>query len=80
MSDKHTRAHFKYYQIKALVQTALESCDLNMDFCSFDNGSKQLCVTNFMQEYGFMVWMKNSLDPDQLASKQASWSGSPLFQ
>ena len=32
------------------VQTARESHDLNMDFRSFDNGFKQLCVTNFMQE------------------------------
>ena len=51
MSDKHTRTHFKYCQIKTHVQTARESHDMNMDFHSFDNGFKQLCVTNFMQEY-----------------------------
>ena len=28
--------------IKTHVQTACESHDLNMDFCSFDNGFKQL--------------------------------------
>ena len=26
-----------------------------------------------------MVWMKNSVNPDQLASDEASWSGSTLF-
>ena len=25
------------------------------------------------------MWMKNSLDADQLASDEASWSGSTLF-
>ena len=25
------------------------------------------------------VWMKNSVDPDQLASDEASWSGPTLF-
>ena len=48
-SDKQIGAHFKYFQIKPHVQTARESHDLNMDFRSFDNGFKQLCVTNFMQ-------------------------------
>ena len=37
------------------VQTARESNDLNMDCCSFDNGFKQLCVTNFMQECMFKL-------------------------
>ena len=41
---------FHYYQIKTHVQTACEPPDLNMEFCSFDNGFKQLSVTNFMQE------------------------------
>ena len=50
LSDKHIRAHFKYFQIKTHVQTARESHDLTMDFRSFDNGFKQLCVANFMQE------------------------------
>ena len=48
MSAKHIRAHFKYCQIKTRVQTARDSHDLNMDFRPFDNGSEQLCVTNFM--------------------------------
>ena len=48
MLDKQIRAHFKYYQIKIHIQAACESHDLNMDFRSFDNGFKQLCVTNFM--------------------------------
>ena len=50
MSDKQIRAHFKYCQINTHVQTAHESHDLNMGFPSFDNGFKQLCITNFMQE------------------------------
>ena len=50
-SDKQIEAHFKYCQIKTHVQTACESHDLYMDFRSFDNGFKQLCVANFMQEY-----------------------------
>ena len=41
--DKQIKAHFKYFQIKTHVQTAHEY-DLNMDFCSFDNGFKQLCA------------------------------------
>ena len=28
---------------------------------------------------GFMMWMKNSVDPGQLDSLEASWSGSTLF-
>ena len=36
------QAHFKYFQVQTHVQTARESSDLNMDFCSFDNGCKQL--------------------------------------
>ena len=51
LSDKHIRVHFKYFKTKTHVQTARESHDLNMDFRSFDNGFKQLCVVNFMQEY-----------------------------
>ena len=43
-------AHFKHYQIKTHVETASESHYLNMDFRSFDNVFKQLCVTNFKQE------------------------------
>ena len=50
LSDKHIKANFKYFQIKTHVQAARESHDLNMDFRSFDNGFKQLCLTNFMQE------------------------------
>ena len=53
-------AHFKYYQIKTDVQTACESHDLNMDFRSFDNGCKQLCIMNFMQEYCF--WHINAVN------------------
>ena len=49
MSDKQIGAHFKYYQINTHVQAARESLDLKIDFRSFDNGFKQLCVTNFMQ-------------------------------
>ena len=52
MPDKQIRAYSKYFQIKTNVQTACESHDLNMDYHSFDNGFKQLCVTIFMQEYG----------------------------
>ena len=50
MLDKKVRAHFKYCRIKTHVQSACESHDLNMDFCSFDNGCKQLVILNFMQE------------------------------
>ena len=45
------RGAFKYFQIKVHVQIACECHDLNLDFLSFDSGFKQLCVTNFMQEY-----------------------------
>ena len=69
LSDKQIGAHFKYFQIKTHVQNACESHDLNMEFHSFDNGFEKLCVTNFMQEYGFTMWIKSSVDPDQLASK-----------
>ena len=51
LSDGQIGAYFKYCQIKIHVHTARESHDLNMDFRSFDNGFKQHCVTNFMQEY-----------------------------
>ena len=54
MSDKQIRAHFKYCQIKTYAQTACESHDLNMDFRSFDNGFKQHCVANLMQEFNFI--------------------------
>ena len=30
-------------------------------------------------KYGFIVWMKNIVDPDQLASSEASWSAFTLF-
>ena len=33
----------------------------------------------FHYQYGFLVWMKNSVDPDQLASSEASWSWSTWF-
>ena len=49
-SDKQIGAHCKGNKNKTHVQTARESHDLNMDFRLFDNGFKQLCVTNFMQE------------------------------
>ena len=39
-----TQAHLIHSQVKIHVQTACESHDLNMDFCSFDNGFKQLCT------------------------------------
>ena len=45
MSDKQIGAQFQYFQIKTHVQTACESHDLNMDFCAFHNGYKQLWVT-----------------------------------
>ena len=50
------------------MQTACEPHDLNIDFQSFDNVFTQLCATNSMQEYRFNMLMKNSVDPDQLAS------------
>ena len=53
MSDKQVRAHFNSCQIKTHVKTACESHDLNMEFLSFDNGFKQCCITNFMQEWVF---------------------------
>ena len=46
----NTRPLGQYFQIKFHVQTASESHDLNMDFVSFDNGFKQLCIRNFKQE------------------------------
>ena len=33
----------------------------------------------FLWKYGFTIWLENSVEPDQLASAEASWSGSPLF-
>ena len=53
---KKLRAHFKNCQVKTHVQTARESHDLNMDYRSFDNGFKQLCVKVFMQEYRDHTW------------------------
>ena len=50
-SCKHFRAYVRLCQVKNHVQTARESHDLNMNFYSFDNGFKQLCATNSMQEF-----------------------------
>ena len=50
-SCKQFRAQFRLFQVKNHVE-ACESHDFNMDFCSFDNGSKQLHVMYSMQEYG----------------------------
>ena len=36
-------------------ESARGSDDLNIDFCSFDNGVKRLCATKFMQEYIIMM-------------------------
>ena len=55
LSDKQVRAHLKNFKIKTHVQTTHESHYLNMDFRSFDNGFKQLSVTNFMQEYALSL-------------------------
>ena len=30
-------------------------------------------------QYVFMVWVKSSVNPDQLASSESIWSGSTLF-
>ena len=51
LSDKLIGAHFKYFQIKTNVEAARESHDLNMDFRSFDNGFKQLCVMRNLFEH-----------------------------
>ena len=56
-SCKQFRAQFKLWQVKSHVQTARESHDLNMDFCSFDNVFKQLLATNSMQELLFILFM-----------------------
>ena len=40
-----------YFRIQNHNQIARGSYDLNIDFRSFDNGLKQLCVTNFIEEY-----------------------------
>ena len=53
MSYKQIRAYIKNCQIKTDDQTACEFHDLNMDFSSCDNGFKQLCVTNSIQELVF---------------------------
>ena len=50
MTCKQSRAQFKICQVKSHVQT-YESHDLDMTFCSFDNGFKQLRATNSMQEW-----------------------------
>ena len=56
-----------------------ESTDLNMDFCSFDNGCKQLYEQTSMQEFLFLTQINIScisksclkaVDPDQLASEK----------
>ena len=54
--DRQFRAHniLSIIKIKTDVQTARESHDLIMDYRSFDNGFKQLCVTKFMQEWHFV--------------------------
>ena len=31
-------------------------------------------------KYKFIYWIANSADPDQLASAEANWSGSTLFE
>ena len=51
------RVHFKNCQVKTHFQTACEHHDLNMDFCLFDNGFKQLCITNSMKNYNITVKM-----------------------
>ena len=55
LSDKLIGAHFKYFWMKTHVQTAHESHDLIMDFRSFNNGFKQLRVTNSMQKWLFKL-------------------------
>ena len=30
-------------------------------------------------KHGFLIWVENSVDPDQLASSEVSWSGSAVF-
>ena len=47
LSDNKLGLILSIFKYKTHVQTARESHDLNMDFRSFDNGFKQLCVTNF---------------------------------
>ena len=54
LSDKLIGTHFKYFKLKPMFKTARESHDFNINFRSFDNGFKQLCVTTFMQEYSLM--------------------------
>ena len=50
LPDKQFGLILSIFKSKTHVQTARESHDLNMDVHSFDNGFKQLCVTN-LQEY-----------------------------
>ena len=38
-----------------------------------------LSVTIYVTKYAFIVQMKNIVDPDQLASLEASWSGLNCF-
>ena len=54
-SCKQLSAQFRLWQVKSHVQTAHESHDLNIDFCSFDNGFKQLLAMNSMQECIFQT-------------------------
>ena len=48
---KQFRVQSRFCQVKSHVQKARESPDLNMDFCSFDNGFKQNRATKSMREY-----------------------------
>ena len=50
-SCEQFRAQFRFCQVKSHVKTACESHDLNMDFCSFDNGFKKLRATISIKEY-----------------------------
>ena len=47
-SGKQFRAQLGFCKVKRHVQTERESHDLNMDFCSFDNGSKQPRISNIL--------------------------------
>ena len=57
---KQFRAQFRLCQVKNYVQTACESHDLNMDFCSFDNGFKQLPAINYIQAYVISKFLINT--------------------
>ena len=69
LSHKQIGAHIKYFQIKSHVQTAHECHDLNMNFHSIDNVFKQLCISNFMQEYTFLAKMR----PDLLCALSSAY-------